>query len=132
MTKQPTINQLIDKLGELGKQSQYYYGEYKKTEEQKAAYKQELSAALAASGLKSAKTDTFMASIASKQAVQVVHEQSVIEWLREEPNIETDQYIGLKKTEFKSLAMTLLKETGEQIPGTELVTTESLSVRRNK
>jgi hypothetical protein len=130
--KQPTINQLIDKLGELGKQSAYYYGEYKKTEETKAAVKAELIQTLQAMDLRSAKTETFTASIASKPSIQVTHEQSVIDWLNETPEIETDAYIGLKKTEFKSLAMTLLKQTGEQIPGTELVTTESISVRRNK
>jgi hypothetical protein len=125
------INKLVNKLGELGKQSQYYYEEYKKTEEKKQELRKVLMDTLQAAGLRSAKTDTFTASMSARPSIQVSHEQSVLEWLREAPDIEADAYIGLKKAEFKSLAMTLLKQTGEVIPGTELITNESISVRKN-
>ncbi len=130
--KEETVSQLIDRIGEYGKRSKYLYEQYKQVEELKVKAKALLIQKLNEAGFKSAKTDNFIASITKKPGIQVLHEQSVLEWLKEAPNIETDQYIGLKKTEFKSLALTMLKDTGEIIPGTELIETESIGIRKSK
>lgn len=126
------VSALVDELGQLGQASKELYGQYKAVEEQKAEVRAALTEALQMTGLRSAKTSAFTASIAVKPSIQITHEQSVIDWLKESPNIETDQYIGLKKTEFKTLATALLKDTGEVIPGTEVLQQETLSVRANK
>lgn len=126
------VSQLVDELGQLGQTSKELYGQYKAIEEKKAEARAALAEALQVVGLRSAKTSAFTASIAVKPSIQIVHEQSVIDWLQETPDVETDQYIGLKKTEFKTLATAMLKNTGEVIPGTEVLQQETLSVRANK
>jgi hypothetical protein len=126
------VSALVDELGTLSQQSKELYGQYKAIEEQKAGVRAALTEALQTAGLRSAKTSNYTASVSVRPSVQVVHEQSVIDWLKDTPDVETDQYIGLKKTEFKTLAMAVLKNTGEVIPGTEVVQTETLSVKGNK
>lgn len=127
-----TVTDLVSALGDLKKQSADLYKQYKEVKNIEDIARNDLIEALRASGMKSVKTDKYMASMAYKPSVNILHEQSVIDWLKETPNIETDQYIGLKKTEFKTLALAMLKGTGEVVPGTELVNTESLSIRSNK
>lgn len=126
------VSTLVDRLGALGQQSKELYEKYKGIEEQKVEVRQQLQELLAAVGLQSAKTTDFTASVASKPTVLVTNEQSVIDWLKQTPDVETDQYIGLKRTEFKSLATTILKQTGEVIPGTEVLLQNTLSIRKNK
>jgi hypothetical protein len=92
----------------------------------------DLEMGLKESGLMSAKNDQFTASISQTPTIVVTHEQSVIDWLKTTPDVESDLYIGIKKTEFNSFAKTLLKGTGEVIPGTELQTREALSIKANK
>lgn len=92
----------------------------------------QLLEALEATGLKSAKTDDFTASIVSKPNIIVTHEESVIDWLKHQPDIEPDQYIGLKQSSFKPLAAQWFIKTGEKIPGVETQITETLAIRTNK
>lgn len=127
-----TVTDLVSALGDLKKQSAELYKQYKEVKTIEDIARNDLVEALNTSGMKSVKTDKYMASMVSKPSISILHEQSVIDWLKETPNVEADQYIGLKKTEFKTLALAMLKGTGEVVPGTELVNTESLSIRSNK
>lgn len=127
-----TVSELVTKLGAMSTESRALYKRYKELKEVEDVLRFELTQALHETGLLTAKTPEFTASIAKRPSVMVVHEQSVLDWLRETPDIETDQYIGLKTTNFKTLAMSLLKGTGEIIPGTELVETESITIKANK
>lgn len=131
MDKLP-ISELIEKLGKAKDAANAVYVDYKKLKTAEEDLKAQLFSQLSETGLKSAKGELYAVSIASKPTVVIQHEQSVIEWLQETPDVETDQYIGLKKREFESLAKAMLKNTGEMIPGTAIEVRESLSVKANK
>ena len=127
-----TVSELIGHIGQNKKRQAEAYREYKDLKEIEEVWKNELMRKLQEVGLKSAKGEKYSASISSRTDIVVTHEQSVLDWIKETPNIEADAYIGLKKTEFKTLAKTLLKDTGEVVPGTELTTIESITVKENK
>lgn len=127
-----SISELIEQLGLNKTLANETYVAYKKLKEAEEDLKAMLFHKLQETGLKSAKGDKYTASISEKPSIVINHEQSILDWLKESPNVEADAYIGLKATPFKSLAMQVLKETGEVIPGTELQTVESLSIRTNK
>jgi hypothetical protein len=94
------------------------------------AAKNEVYAELKSLGIKSAKTDDgFTAVIANRVNIAIKHEPSVIDWIRNNPDLEADVYIGLKKSAFDPIARTILKSTGEVVPGTEIETVEYLSPR---
>lgn len=126
------IANLISSLGELKKAQAEAYKTYKGMKEAEDSLKAQLIEQLQVVGLKSAKGDKYSVSISSRSDVVVTHEQSVIEWLKTSPDVETDAYIGLKMTPFKVLAKQVLKDTGEIVPGTNLKTIESISVKENK
>jgi hypothetical protein len=123
------LNKRITDLGKLTDKSRKLYKEYKELKESEDNHRSALLEEMRIVGLRSAKTDKYTVSVTPRPNIQIQHEQSVIDWIKNTPDVEDDQYIGLKKTEFKPLAMALLKETGEIIPGTELVTTESITIR---
>lgn len=125
------VSQLVTEVGKLSKKSSGLYKEYKDLKQQEDLLKKALLEELRAAGLMSAKTGQFTASISQRKNIVVQHEQSVLDWLQNTPDVETDQYIGLKKAEFKTLAMAMLKNTGEIIPGTDLETNESITIRSN-
>lgn len=125
------VTELIEKVGELSHNSRELYKQYKAVKDQEDAMRAELTTQLNTSGLLSAKTDRFTASIAKKQSVTVVDEKKAVEWIKSE-GLDLDYYVGLKLTPFKTMAMSKLKDTGEVIDGTELVETESLSIREVK
>lgn len=126
------IANLVAALGELKAAQSEAYKAYKGMKEAEESLKAQLMEQLQSAGLKSAKGENYQATVSDKPDIQITHEQSVINWLNETPNVEADAYIGLKKTEFKGLALQILKETGEIVPGTELLTKEVLSIRSNK
>lgn len=130
--KNLTLPKIVEQVGKLSDRRKEVYRQYQELKAQEDAWKTRLIEEFQSIGLRSAKTNDFTASMVSKPGISIQHEQSVIDWLKNAPNIETDQYIGLKKTEFKSLAMSLLKDTGEVVPGTELVNTEYLSIKAVK
>lgn len=131
-TSQMSLSELLAELGKARVASTGAYERYKELKGIEDQLRYELELQLKSSGLKSAKGADFQAVITEKPTVVVKHEASVIDWLQHAPNIESDQYIGLKTTEFKSFADKYLKGTGEIIPGTEVVIKESLSIRANK
>lgn len=126
------VSELVDQLGILSTEGKALYKKYKALKEQEDSLRTDLYQTLQSSGLKSAKTNAYNAVISVKTDVLVQHEQSILNWLKTAPDVEADAYIGLKKTEFKTLAKQVLKETGEVIPGTELSTSEVLTIRENK
>lgn len=126
------ISELVDKIGVTKKTANDLYKQYKEYKDTEESLKEELKIQLAEAGLRSTKTKNFNASLTQKPDIQVTHEQSVMDWLKQSPNVEEDAYIGLKLTPFKGLALHILKETGEIVPGTETLTKESISIRENK
>jgi hypothetical protein len=126
------LKDLINHYGTLKNETNKLYADYKNLQMKLQQAKRVLENKLNEIGLKSAKSQNFGVSIATKPNITIQHEQSVLEWLKTTPNIETDVYIGLKTTAFKGLALQVLKETGEIIPGTELNQVESLTIRNNK
>lgn len=127
-----TIAELLKELGENKKASAEVYKTYKAMKDDEELLKAELMDKLHEVSLKSAKGSAFTASIVPRVSIIVKHEQSVLEWLKEAPDIEADAYIGLKTTAFKQFAEGLLKKTGELIDGTDVVTNESISIKANK
>lgn len=126
------VTKLIDQLGSLKATANKLYSDYKDMQVHIAELSASLSAELESLGLRSAKSKQYGVSIAQRTNVSVISETAVKEWLQNTPNIESDFYIGLKLTPFKTLANQVLKETGEIIPGTELEYKESITVKRNK
>lgn len=127
------VSELIELIGHTKSEASKLYKSYKELSDKETEFKSELQVKLTDMGLKSAKADKYSVSIAQRPSIQITNEQSAIDWLRGEPNLETDQFIGLKATEFKKLALYRLSEKGggEIIPGTELVMSESISIKEN-
>lgn len=82
--------------------------------------------------LKSARTDDFTVSIAVRNSLQVTHQNTLMEWLKNEPNVEPDLYIQINKRALEPLVKQALKETGEIVPGVEFTQSEYISLRSNK
>lgn len=132
MTSKTRLSSLVTSLGKARERRVKAYDSYAELRDKENAVRTELYAELQAVGLRSAKGLDFNASIVETPTVVVKHEQTVLNWLRESPNIESDLYIGLRTDAFKGLAQSVLKSTGEVIPGTALEVRETLSIRSNK
>lgn len=126
------ISNLVDEIGTINRQAADLYKQYKVLKESEDKLRQELMIELSESGLKSAKTDRFIASTSTRHDFLVENEHTVREWLTEQPDVEEDFYIGLKLTPFKTLAKEVLKKSGEIIPGTELTSKETITIKGNK
>lgn len=126
------ITILLDRLGRQRKLTQKAYDEYKAVKELEDITRDDLSNELHAIGLTSAKTKDFTATLAQRVNIEVMHEPSVIDWIKHQPNLEADLYIGLKKSAFDPIAKVLLKNTGELIPGTATIIKEYVSLRDNR
>jgi hypothetical protein len=129
---QISLSELVADLGLARKAASNAYEQYKELKSHEDQIRYELDGMLHSMGLKSAKGEDFTASLVEKPTIVIKHEQSVIEWLKATPDVEADRYIGIKATEFKTLAQSVLKGTGEVIPGTEVEVKESLAIRANK
>ena len=123
------MEDLLKKLKQASDLSSKAYSAYKEAKEIEDKLRQDVREQMLSTGLLSAKTKDLTASIVNKPTIEIKHEQSAVEWLKNEPNLETDQFIGLKATEFKKFALHRLKETGEEIPGTIIIMNQSLSIR---
>lgn len=122
----------LKKLKQASDLSKKAYQAYQEAKEIEDKIRQEVKEQMLSTGLMSAKTKDLTVSIVSKPTIEIRHEQSALEWLKEEPNLETDQFIGLKTSEFKKLALHRLKETGEIVNGCDVVMMETLSIRSSK
>lgn len=131
--QQTTIPELMLSLGKAKQQREAAYRVLQEAKEIEDNYKALLHERLIEIGLKTAKTQDgrFTASLSQRTNLKVVDEAKAIDWLKQN-KLDIDFYTGLKTAEFKSLADARLKETGEIPPGTEQVTSESLSFRENK
>jgi hypothetical protein len=85
------------------------------------------------SGLKSIKTDVATVSIV-KKPVYTVNEREVTEYLKEQPDLDIDEFFvtSMDKRKVTMYAEHQLKTTGEVIPGIEASETEYLMVRQVK
>lgn len=126
-----TLSKLVTALGKARIKRVIAYEKYTELRNNEALIRTELYAELQTVGLLSAKGEDYTASIVQKPTIVIRHEQTVMNWLRETPNIESDLYIGIKQDAFKGLAQSVLKTTGEIIPGAELEMRENLSIRSN-
>lgn len=126
-----TIPQLISLVGQSAVQNRNLYKQYNESKGQEAQARALLKTKLQEEGMLSAKTEQYAVSITKKPDVNVVDDKAAIAWMRER-KLDLNYYVGLKKTEFKTMARAMLKETGEVAGGTEVVEIESLSIRENK
>lgn len=126
-----TLSELVKRLGIARTRTQDAYESYCILRDSEGMLRRALQAELEASGLRSAKGLNYTASIVEKPTIVVRHEQSVIEWLRTTSDIKYEQYVGLRSQAFQTLAKSLLKGTGELVPGTEMQMHETLSIRSN-
>lgn len=126
------MEELLKELDELMAHTKTYYQSYQNAKAREDMKRDELKQYMLSTGLLSAKTKDLTASIVSKPTIEIKHEQSALEWLKNEPDLETDEFIGLKATPFKKLALYRLSEKGggEIIPGTEMVMQDSLAIRK--
>lgn len=127
-----TIPEIMQELGKLRSETESAYESYKIKKMELDSIKTLLKEELEAIGLKSAKTDEYTASIVQKPSIIVTHEESVIDWLENNPDVEPDLYIGLKKSSFDPLAKAWFAKTGEVIPGTDTQVSEYISIKNNK
>lgn len=98
---------------------------------QETRLKEELMLALKESGLKSAKGDDYTASITEKPTVVIRDEKALMKWLETAPDVEAEFYIGVKKDAFRTLAQSMLDQSGEIADGTDVEIRESLAIRSN-
>lgn len=131
-TSPTNLSDLLNSLGLARRQmvaAKKVYDDYRGVvDELKTALSEELQLI----GLKSAKGVDFTASMVERPTVIVTHEPSAIDWLKHAPDIEFDHYVGLKSREFQGLALSILKNTGEMIDGTQVMPTQYLSIKENK
>lgn len=125
------VSELLEQIGKRRNELNKLYSEYKSGMVELAELKQMLQEELNKAGLRSVKSKNYGVSIVTKPRIDVTSEQSVKEWLENMPNIESDAYIGLKLTPFKSFATQWFKDTGEMIDGVEYSSDETLSIRNN-
>ena len=122
------MEDLLKQLNGASNLSKKAYLAYKEAKEIEDRLREDVREIMLSTGLLTAKTKDLTASIVYKPTIEIKHEQSALEWVRNEPNLEQDQFIGLKP-EFKKFALHRLKETGEIIPGTQAIMNQSLSIR---
>lgn len=132
MTQTQSLSELVSRLGVARRASQEAYEYYQQLKALENLIREELHMALTLSELRSAKGKDFTVSIASRKRIIVKNEFEVIDWLKSQPDLEYDQYIGLKSRPFDVFATSLLKGKGELVPGTDTVSEESLVIKKNK
>jgi hypothetical protein len=106
---------------------------YERTKEVVDITKDMLMTELEKDGMKSIKTDRASVSIV-KKANKVINEREVGAYLKEQPNIELDDFYitSLARDKVLAFAEHQLKNTGEIMPGISTTETEYLMVRENK
>lgn len=130
-TSNLSLSELVAALGDARTHSSALYNTYKEAKTVEDQLRYELEEKLKETGLKSVKGANYNAVIMETPRIVIKHEQSVMDWLKESPDIESDRYIGIKSLEFQGLAKAMLKDNGEVIPGTEVEMRQSLAIRSN-
>lgn len=80
----------------------------------------------------SIRVDSVRATIARRKSLVVTDERKLIKWLHNNPELETNVYIGVKRQAIEPIVKAYLAKTDKQVPGTELKTTEYLSIRNTR
>jgi hypothetical protein len=123
---------LVNDLGAAKAAGKQAYEAYRAIKAEEAALQEQLETALYVLNLRSAKASNYTASVAEKPTVVIYDEQATVTWLKEAPGVEYDQYVGLKKAEFNTLANSLLKHEDVIIPGTNVEVRKSLRITASK
>lgn len=123
------MEELLNELSECIAGTKHWYSMYTEAKLLEDMKRDELKQYMLSTGALSHRTKDLTVSIVSKPTIEIKHEQSVLNWLKHEPNLEIDQFVGLKLTPFKKYALHKLKETGEQIDGIDVIMQDSLAVR---
>ena len=130
-----TIPQLLAELAKVRSERAAVGLQYGQLRDKEGELKTAVEQALRGVGLKSAKTEDglFSASIVTKPLIRVSDEKQVVAWLKKnQPDDWDTYYVGLKLAPFKTLAESMLKHTGEMVPGTEMTESEYINFRENK
>lgn len=130
-TKMP-LSEIITALGDARKAASNAYMRYKELKDIEDQLRYELELELRFQHLKSVKGADYSAVLTETPRIVIKQEHEVMAWLQEAPDIETDRYVGVKSAEFQTLAKSLLKGTGEIIPGTTVEVRETLAIRAIK
>lgn len=127
-----TTPELMQQLGAARQAAQDAYEVYKMAKQAEDDARGELETKLRSEGLRGAKNEDYVVSITSKPTIRITDERAAIDWVRHQPNLEPDLYIGLKKTAFDGLAKMALKTDGELVPGVEFENNEYLAIKKVK
>lgn len=79
--------------------------------------------------LKSLKTDRVSVAIAERQSVQILDDATVEEWL-EGNGFALDEYRRLDTARVSPVVLGRMKEDGEIVPGTQIVSTPYVTVKQ--
>lgn len=126
------LSDLAASLNTVIEANKLQYAVYKAGKDLEDELRHQIQEELHANQLKQIKTDDTTISLSERSSLQIMNESMVIDWLRNEPNVEVDAYIGVKRANLETLAKQMLKETGEIIPGTDTQYNEVLSIRTKK
>ena len=128
------IPDLMNELVIARRNTQSAYEVYKACKETENEIRNDLLQELRDTGLKSVSDSETgnTAAILKREQIKVTSETKVMQWLKDNPSMEVEQYISLHKAAFEPVAKAWLKQTGEVIPGTEIVDNEYLAIKEKK
>ena len=82
--------------------------------------------------LKTVKNDYATVMVKPTASVVISDQHKVMDWLKENPDYDLETYLRLDKKMVDPIIKHVLTEDGEVVPGTEIVTAETISISRNK
>lgn len=126
------IKEIMQDLAKARSAQRDAYSYVKSLNGEVSTFREELDASLRELGLKTASTEDGLltAYFSRRVSANVFDPDATRDWLAKNDMIVND-YFRPDSTRLASLAKGALKETGEIIPGLELVTNEALSLKDN-
>lgn len=125
-----TLPELLDYYGDCKAEANKLYKQFKDLQPNLHELSLIVMDKLRENDLKSIKTSKYGVSITKRKDIAITSEKDAEEWLKNQPEIETDAYYGLKVTPFKQLVTKWFSKTGEIPNGTDITTKESITVRK--
>lgn len=125
------ISEHLEKYTKAKHEADEAYQKYAEKRDKADALKAALWEQMQKIGVDSVKSTVGTASVRRTQGFQITDMDLVRNWLMDN-GIDETPYIKFNKTGIDSLLATALKKNGELVPGTQLVTTEALSIREAK
>lgn len=123
---------MIDEIADL----QHQYKEVKQTaddiKKEIDRLKAKLLEKMIAGQIRSQEGKEYLAIRTPKTDMRLIDETLALKWVNDTKLPERERYIGLKWVDFKPLVKTWFNETGERIPGTERVDSDTLTIREKK